>query len=87
MAALAATHETRTMLEGIDRWENEGGRYPSQAPTGIPPRGMRVFGLDRTRSAAAQVAGATTPQLLASSGDATPSTFGVAERPQARRQP
>jgi hypothetical protein len=25
MAALDATHETRSMLDSIDRWENEGG--------------------------------------------------------------
>ena len=33
MSALDARQETRSMLESIDRWENEGGRHASQATT------------------------------------------------------
>ena len=31
MSAPDAKQETRFMLNGIDRWENEGGRHASQA--------------------------------------------------------
>ena len=33
MSAPEAKHETRCMLDDIDRWENEGGRPAPQATT------------------------------------------------------
>jgi hypothetical protein len=88
MAAVDARHETRSMLDGIDRWENEGGRYASQTPTAAAPLAVPVSGAERMRAAASRV---EEGQLLTRRRDhvgwdaATP-TLGPAERPDARRQ-
>jgi hypothetical protein len=57
MSAPDARQETRSMLESIDRWENEGGRGASHATTAASPLGMRMSALERTCGAASRDAG------------------------------
>ena len=76
------------MLNDIDRWENEGGRYASQAPTIAAATATRLPMRDRPHEAASRVVGGDfLNRSRHHDGRFVTPSFGDAGRPHTRQRP